>query len=88
VAAIWALAREKRGQRWSSASSCSQGVELANAFRADDVAEQRRRFDATAPSGRACKPTYPRDERFIAALGEGMPEAAGIALGLDRLVCS
>jgi lysyl-tRNA synthetase class 2 len=29
---------------------------------------------------------YPLDERFLAALREGMPRAGGNALGLDRLV--
>ena len=30
--------------------------------------------------------TWPVDEDFIAALRYGMPESAGIALGVDRLV--
>ena len=29
---------------------------------------------------------YPIDEDFIAALRHGMPDSAGIALGVDRLV--
>lgn len=64
------------------------GLELANAFgELTDAAEQRRRFEADiarkqALSGRR----YPIDEDFLAALEAGMPDSAGIALGLDRLV--
>ncbi len=63
------------------------GLELANAFgELTDPVEQRRRFDtdrATAQGlyGRS----YPVDEEFIAALAHGLPESAGIALGVDRL---
>ena len=64
------------------------GLELANAFgELTDAAEQRRRFEAD----RALKAArhgfaYPMDEDFLSALGHGMPESAGIALGFDRLV--
>lgn len=63
------------------------GVELANAFgELTDAAEQRRRFDAWMDEKqRIYGERYPIDEDFLAALAV-MPEASGIALGLDRLV--
>lgn len=63
------------------------GVELANAFgELRDAAEQRRRFEAAeAERLRIYGCAYPLDEDFLAAL-PAMPEAAGIALGFDRLV--
>ena len=62
------------------------GVELANAFgELTDPAEQRRRFAAEMmEKQRLYGETYPLDEDFLAALAL-MPQASGIALGLDRL---
>lgn len=63
------------------------GLELANAFgELTDAHEQRRRFEVD----RALRielygEAYPIDEDFLAALAE-MPQASGIALGVDRLV--
>lgn len=63
------------------------GVELANAFgELTDPAEQRRRFVMEMDEkARIYGERYPIDEDFLAAL-EIMPEAAGSALGFDRLV--
>ncbi len=63
------------------------GLELANAFgELTDPAEQRRRFVADQAQRRARSgEAYPIDEEFMAALA-AMPESAGIALGVDRLV--
>ena len=63
------------------------GLEIANAFsELIDPLEQRRRFEAEAAErASGGKPPYPMPEKFLAALAS-MPEAAGIALGLDRLV--
>ena len=64
------------------------GLELANGFaELTDAAEQRRRFQADL-AARAAQglPPVPLDEAFLAALEEGMPPAAGMALGIDRLV--
>lgn len=64
------------------------GVELANAFsELTDAAEQRRRFEAEMKEKQALYGfSYPVDEEFLQALEYGMPEAAGCALGFDRLV--
>lgn len=63
------------------------GLELANAFsELTDPVEQRERFVAEEAARRAAgKPPCPLPESFLAELA-AMPEAAGIALGLDRLV--
>jgi lysyl-tRNA synthetase class 2 len=63
------------------------GLELANAFsELTDPEEQRRRFENDEELRRtAGKTPYPLPEKFLAELAT-MPEAAGIALGLDRLI--
>ncbi|WP_404386169.1 EF-P lysine aminoacylase EpmA [Caenispirillum salinarum] len=64
------------------------GLELANAFaELTDPAEQRRRFEHDmAVKEHLYGERYPLDEDFLAALEHGLPDCAGIALGLDRLV--
>ena len=63
------------------------GLELANAFgELTDAVEQRRRFEVDMNlKQRLYGIRYAIDEDFLSALAE-MPEASGIALGLDRLV--
>jgi elongation factor P--(R)-beta-lysine ligase len=63
------------------------GVELANGFaELTDAREQRRRLEAEmAEKERRYGERYPLDEDFLTALAH-MPDASGIALGLDRLV--
>ena len=63
------------------------GIELANAFvELTDPVEQRARFLADRARRHAAHgPDWPLDEDFLAALAHGMPQAAGIALGFDRL---
>ena len=63
------------------------GLELANAFAEEtDASELRRRWTSTNQA-RALRgrPAHPIDERFLSAV-DRMPRAAGIALGIDRLV--
>jgi lysyl-tRNA synthetase class 2 len=64
------------------------GIELANGFaELTDPEEQRQRFEQDRALRRARGlPEVPLDERFLGALEEGMPPAAGMALGVDRLV--
>jgi lysyl-tRNA synthetase class 2 len=63
------------------------GVELANGFgELTDAVIQRQRFEADMDlKQRLYGERYPIDEDFLAALAQ-MPEAAGIALGVDRLI--
>ncbi len=59
------------------------GTELANGYHElTDAAEQRRRFnnDARVAGGRKV------DERLLEALESGLPECAGVAMGIDRLL--
>ncbi len=64
------------------------GVELANGYHElTDGVEQRRRFE----EDRIARQQHglivpPLDERLLAALDHGLPDCAGVALGVDRLV--
>ena len=63
------------------------GMELANAFsELTDANEQRQRFAAEEEKRRSFgKIAYPVAEPFLQELA-AMPESAGIALGVDRLI--
>lgn len=64
------------------------GIELANGFHElGDGLEQRRRFTQDLQKRRQRgQRLAPLDERFLAALEQGLPDCAGVALGFDRLV--
>ncbi len=64
------------------------GIELANAFsELTNAAEQRQRFEEDmSAKQKLYGESYPLDEDFLKALETGLPECAGIALGIDRLV--
>ena len=86
--ALAALSRVEDGvaQRFESFVA---GVELANGYaELADPREQRRRFNAVNAMREASGwARLPLDERFLSALeGQGLPNCAGVALGVDRLV--
>jgi lysyl-tRNA synthetase class 2 len=85
-----ALARLKPGSPPVAArfEVFARGIELANGFHElADAAEQRRRFEADIDSRRrAGRHVPPLDETFLDALTRGLPDCAGVAVGLDRLV--
>ena len=64
-----------------------EGLELANCFtELCDPAEQRQRFEAARQERRQLgESDYPIDEEFLSSLGS-IGSAAGVALGVDRLV--
>ena len=89
-APLAALARRKPGEPHTALrfEAYVGGIELANAFgELTDPVEQRARFEHDQATRRARgRPVYPIDDKLIAALAEGLPPSAGIALGFDRLV--
>ena len=89
-APLAALARKKPGEAETALrfEAYVGGIELANAFgELTDPVEQRARFEHDQATRRARgRPVYPIDDKLIAALAEGLPPSAGIALGFDRLV--
>ncbi len=64
------------------------GLELCNGYwELTDPVEQRRRFlDDNARRRARGKPEMPVDEYFLTAIEAGLPDCAGVALGLDRLL--
>ena len=87
-AALSALARPARDPRVAERFELYMcGVELANGFGelTDPTAQRARLEHEMAEKARIYGERYPIDEDFIAALAH-MPQAGGVALGLDRLV--
>lgn len=64
------------------------GVELANGYHElTDAAEQARRLEADQQQRATLGlPQRPLEQRLVEALEAGMPDCAGVALGVDRLV--
>lgn len=65
-----------------------EGMEIANGYyELIDSDEQRIRFKSDAAQRRKLNlPEYAADEKFLAALDAGIPECAGVAIGVDRLL--
>jgi lysyl-tRNA synthetase class 2 len=87
-AVLSALARRARDPRLAERFELYLcGMEIANGFgELSDPTEQRRQLEQEmAEKQRRYGERYPIDEDFLAALAH-MPEASGVALGLDRLV--
>ena len=64
------------------------GLELANGYyELGDAAALRQRFESDREQRqRAHRPLPAIDERFLAAMRAGLPDCAGVALGIDRLL--
>jgi lysyl-tRNA synthetase class 2 len=64
------------------------GIELANGYHElTDAAEQARRLQADQQQRAALGlPQRPLEQRLVQALETGLPDCAGVALGVDRLV--
>lgn len=65
-----------------------RGIELANGFHElQNATEQRDRFEKNRATRQTLKlPDMEIDEFFLAALESGLPDCAGVALGVDRLL--
>jgi lysyl-tRNA synthetase class 2 len=86
-AALARLCRDDPGKAERFEVFCA-GMELANGFQElTDAVEQEQRFSSDNKKRQRDKlPTIAADQRLIAALADGMPECAGVAVGFDRVV--
>ena len=64
------------------------GMELANGYyELTDPVEQKSRFDADIALRQAAeKKSMPLDQHLLSAMVSGLPDCAGVALGVDRLL--
>ena len=65
-----------------------QRMELANGYyELTNLEEQLVRFESDLDVRKNLQlPTYSVDEKYLAAMKNGLPECAGVALGIDRLI--
>ena len=83
------LSRESDSRPWEAQrfELYLAGIEICNGYTelTDPEIQRRRLAEAHAARKGSNRPVYPMPERFLADM-TAMPEAAGCALGLDRLV--
>ncbi len=64
-----------------------EGIEIGNAFyELNDTAKQEKRFEKEEAELKKKDIYIKSDKEFLDALGWGMPNASGIAVGIDRLL--
>lgn len=84
------LARRKPGAgRWAERFELyAGGLELANGFSelTDPMEQEKRLWAERRQRQEMGKETFPVDYSFLQALRFGMPQAAGVALGVERLI--
>lgn len=88
-AALARLSQDEQGQTVARRFEAFIGsMELANGYwELTEADEQRQRFEADqAKRRRLGLPVTPYDEKLLAAIEHGLPESAGVALGVDRLL--
>ncbi|WP_417552597.1 EF-P lysine aminoacylase EpmA [Marinomonas fungiae] len=87
-----ALARQQQDEQGNATAARFEwywrGMELANGyFELTDATEQQQRMqDEMAERAENDQVWRQADERLISALKQGLPECAGVALGVDRLL--
>jgi lysyl-tRNA synthetase class 2 len=88
-AALASLGKNKKNQIVARRfEAYLNGTELANGYyELRDASEQKKRFEKDVNYRRQNNlPSVPYDKQLVAALASGMPECAGVALGIDRLL--
>lgn len=86
-----ALARIKKNDQGQKVAARFElfinGIELANGYNElTDATEQQQRFLQDQQQRQATQlPVYPYDNNLVEALNHGLPDCAGVALGIDRL---
>jgi len=88
-AALAKLAEDEQGEMIAQRFELYiDGIELANGYHElTDAEEQKKRFDADRSQRKMLnKDSREGDPRLLAALHQGLPDCAGVALGVDRLL--